>query len=404
MTTHALGSRDLWLAGVAAVVGAVALTAALRQGQVSEMSTTPMVASVKQAVGDIKMRLALTLGWRGASRGTEVHDGDALFVPPGAEATLLFGDGSELAIDERSLVVVERPHSGARSVILRQGSMSGRAGTEGLVLQTPAGEAQLEAQSEARVEIQDGRVEVSVKKGTAKVRGAGGAAKTVGSGQRVAAARVGIPVELAPFAVRLQAPEAQARLAFRGKPAPVTLAWEGNVGEEAQVQVARDRLFAFVDAEFPAHDINSLVLQSPSKGVTWWRVVDADKRPLSEARRFTYSEDIAPVAMFPRNGEVLLARPGSSVSFTWTPLAGIGRYRVEISPSQSFEPLTVSAVANGASTRLVLSLEESMWFWRVRVDDEAGLGLPSEPMRFRIIHKGIPEAPELLSPEVEVTP
>lgn len=403
MTTRALGERDLWLAGASALVAAAALTLALRAGRDGDdVATTPTVASVKQAAGDVKVRLALTLGWRGATRGVEVHDGDAFFVPPGGEATLAFSDGTELSLDERSLVVIERPRAGVRSVTLRQGSVSGRVGSEGLTLQTPAGEARLEALSEARVELQGQQLEVSVKKGTAQVKGGTGAQKTIASGQRIAAAQTGTTA-LAPFVVQLVSPEAQARLPFRGDPSPVTLSWSGEPPEGARVQVARDRLYAFVDSEHPASG-GTLVLKQPSKGVTWWRVVDADGRPISEARRFTCAEDVAPVAMFPRSGEVLLAPPGTSVAFAWAPLPGIGRYRLEISPSQGFEPVTVSEVANGGTARVSLSLNEATWFWRVRVDDDSGLGAPSEPMRFRIIHKGIPEAPELLNPEIEVTP
>lgn len=403
MTTQALGERDLWLAGASALIAAVALTLALGAGHAGDVvSTTPTVASVKQATGEVKVRLAFTLGWRGANRGVEVHDGDALFVPPGAEATLAFIDGTELALDERSLVVIERPRAGVRSVTLRQGSVSGRVGSEGLTLQTTAGEARLEALSEARVELTGQQLEVSVKKGTAKVQGGTGGEKIIASGQRVAAARAGT-TDLAPFPVTLLLPEAQARLLFRGEPAPVTLTWSGEAPAGARVQVARDRLYAFVDQELTARG-GSLTLKEPSKGVTWWRLVDAEGRPISEARRFTCTEDVAPVAMYPRSGEVLLAPPGTAVAFAWAPLPGISRYRLEISPSQGFEPVTVSEVASGATARLSLTLNEAMWFWRVRVDDESGQGAPSEPMRFRVIHKGIPEAPELLNPEIEVTP
>lgn len=403
MTTRTLGERDLWLAGAAALVAAASLWLALGLGQLNrEASSTPPVASVKQSSGEVKLRLAFTLGWQGAHRGAEVHDGDALFVPPGAEATLTFIDGTELSLDERSLVVIERPRAGGRSVTLRQGSLSGRAGTDGLTLQTSAGEARLEAQTEARVELAGEQLEVSVKKGTAKVKGNTGSQKTLESGQRVAAAKAGT-TELAPFAVQLLAPDAQARLAFRGNPSPVTLTWSGALPEGARVQIARDRLYAFVDAELTAKE-GSLTLKVPSKGVTWWRIVDVEGHPISEARRFACVEDVAPVAMYPRSGEVLLAPQGTSVAFAWAPLPGISRYRLEISPSQGFEPVTVSELASGATARISLSLNESMWFWRVRVDDESGLGAPSEPMRFRIIHKGIPEAPELFNPEIEVTP
>jgi hypothetical protein len=36
--------------------------------------------------------------------------------------------------------------------------------------------------------------------------------------------------------------------------------------------------------------------------------------------------------------------------------------------------------------------------------DDGEAGAPSEPSRFRLIHKGIPEAPELLTPQIEVSP
>ncbi|MFZ5445369.1 MAG: FecR domain-containing protein [Myxococcota bacterium] len=399
--TLANGERDLWLAGASALVAAVALTLAFGIGRPREDADTPTVAAVKQASGQIKLRPAQTLGWRGAARGVDVHDGDAIFVPPGAEATIAFLDGTELALDERSLVVIERPKAGVRNVSLRQGSVSGRAGAQGLTLLTPEGEAHLEAQSEARVELVGKQLEVSVAKGKAEVKGKGGA-KSVGKGQRVAAAEAAT-TELAPWAVELVSPPAQAQLPFRSEPAPVTLSWKGSVPAGAHVQVARDRLFAFVEQELDARG-DSVVLDAPSRGVNWWRLVDERGQSLSESRRFTCAEDVAPVAMFPRLGEVLLAPPGTEIAFAWAPLAGITRYRLEVSPSQGFEPVTVSEPASGSSARLKVSLNEGTWFWRVRADDEQGPGMPSAPLRFRVIHKGIPEAPELLNPEIEVTP
>jgi hypothetical protein len=394
--------RDLVLAGASSLVAAAALGAALFWGTASDARTTPTVAAVAQKSGDVKLRPAQTLGWLGANRGAEVHDGDSVFVPPGAEATLRFLDGTELALDERSLVVIEKPRSGVRSVTLRQGSFSGRAGTEGLTLTTPNGSATLEAQTEARVELTGKQLEVSVKKGTAQVNNGTGGARSVNGGQRVAAGTSGT-TELSAWTVELSAPEAQARFAFRTEPAPVTLSWTGEVPSGARVQIARDRLFAFLAQELPATS-GSATIREPARGVTWWRVVDSEGRPLSEARRFTCSEDAAPVLMFPRNGDVLLVPPGSEIGFSWTPLPGMSRYRLEISPSQGFEPVTVTEEVQGSSTRLKVSLNEATWYWRVRAEDESGAGAPSAPMRFRVIHKGIPEAPELLNPEIEVTP
>jgi hypothetical protein len=401
--TRVLAERDLLLAGISSLVAAAALTLALAWSGTSERSTTaPRVAAVAQASGEVKLRPAQTLGWKGATRGADVHDGDAIFIPPGTEATIRFLDGTELALDERSLVVIEKPRAGVRSVTLRQGSFSGRAGAEGLTLSTPNGTATLEARTEARVELSGDHLEVAVKRGAAKVKGGKGDVRSLSGGQRATAAQGGTD-QLPAWPVELTAPEPQARFAFRVAPTAVTLSWTGSVPPGARVQIARDRLFAFLGGDLPATG-GSATVREPARGVSWWRVVDAEGRALSEARRFTCSEDVAPVLMFPRNGDVLLAPPGTEVGFAWTPLPGFSKYVLEISPSQGFEPVTVSEVANGSSARLRVTLNEATWYWRVRAEDDEGAGAPSAPLRFRVIHKGIPEAPELLNPEIEVTP
>ncbi len=390
------GNSDVWLGGTAALVSAVALALALAPAGAPPGSDLPVVASMKFASREVKLRAASSLGWSGASHGTPVHDGDTIFVPPGGEATVTFPDGSELSLDERSLIVVEQPRPGMRRVTLRQGAASGRAGEEALTLDTPAGEARLTASSEVRVELNGESLELQVTKGEALV-----ADTKLSEGQRAAAAKSGTQA-LSAFPVTLTQPEARAHHTYRNTPPALALRWQGETGG-ARVQVARDRFFAFIDVELPAAG-GEVVLREPSRGVSWWRLVDARGRVLSEARRFTFVEDVAPVAMFPRNGEVLLAPPGAHLNFAWAPLPGVTRYRLELSMSQGFEPVSETREVTGSSARLKLPLSEASWFWRVRALTAGVEGAPSTPQRFRVIHKGIPAAPELLTPEIEVMP
>lgn len=394
--THALAERDVWVAGASAVVAAVSLSLAfgLRPPTSTEISSGPAVASVKEAVGAVKTRPVSTLGWRDAQRGLEVHDGDAVFVPPGAAATLRFVDGTELAIDERSLVVIERPRSGVRNVALRQGSLSGVAGGTALTVSTPAGDARLDPRSEAHFAVEGKALQVAVRKGTAEVKH-----QRLEGGQRATAAESGTRV-LEAWPVTLEAPEPQAHLMFHGAPPPVELRWKGA---GARVQLARDRLFAFIETD-AAVTGPRFTVETCARGVTWWRVVDPEGQPVSEARRFSCVEDVAPVALAPLNGEVVLAPPGTNVGFSWTPLAGVTRYRLEFSATDDFKVIVATQQVQGTGARVALRLDEASWFWRVRADDDTESTSPSKPLRFRVIHKGIPEAPELLTPQIEVTP
>jgi hypothetical protein len=396
--------RDLWIATVTSIAAATALSLALRVAPLENSGPqTPRVATVSQASGEGRLRPARMLGWLRLARGSDVHDGDAVFVAPGGDATLSFDDGTELFLDERSLVVVEPPRAGMRFVTLRQGALTGRVGPSGLTLNTPVGEAQLDSSSEARVELSDKSVEVSVKKGSARVKSKRGAGKKITGGQRAESREDGA-ISLPAWPVQLAAPEANWRQAYKGRPGALQLSWGGELPKGARVQVAHDRMFAFAEREFPAES-GSAMLEAPSPGITWWRVVDARRLPVSESRRFLFVEDAVPHTIMPRAGDVLLAPPGTHVFFGWAPLPGISRYRLEISPSQGFEPITQSEVATGSELRLPLRLDEGTWYWRIRADDTVfGVGTPSAPAKLRIIHRGIPEAPELFNPEIEVTP
>jgi len=400
--SRAATERDVWLAGAATLAAAAAIGwAVLVPAEPLAESTTPVVAQVKVASAELRVRPSSTLGWRPLARGENVHDADAIFVPPGGEAQLEFSDGTVLILDEHSLVVVEPPRGATRTVTLRQGSMSGTAGKTGLTVETSAGSATLQSGAVAHVELNAQQVEVQVTKGAAKV-GAGGQAAEVSAGNR--ARGEGTQVQALPaFTVKLTTPAANWRQLYRPG-AAVQLGWAGAPPPGARLQVARDRLFAFVSRELDASG-GRAELPSSSPGVTWWRLVSARGEPISESRRYTLVEDVAPNLLSPQEGEVVNAPAGTLVPFAWTPLPGVSHYRLELSGSKGFEPVQLAQEFTGSTARVRLELNEGSWFWRVRAsDDDLGEGQPSAPARFRLIVKAIPEAPELLNPEIEVSP
>lgn len=392
--------RDLLLAAVGTLVAIVCLTAALRPTPAAVGSNREIVARIRLATGALQVRPAETLGWQTVTRGDGVHEADAVYVPPGAEAQVEFLDGTVLELDERTLIVIDQGRDTGRSVTLRQGALSGRAAAVPLTFATTAGATTLKPRSAARVDLLDGGLDVNVTVGAATVAARGRTTEVVAT----ARARVMEELVLLPaWPVTLKSPEPQHRLLFHGAPAALSFSWEGAT-KGARLQLARDRLFAFLDEDV-AVESGAFELRAPKPGVTWWRLVDERGAPISEARRFSFVEDLAPANRLPRSSEVVLAPPGSKVEFAWTPLPGITRYLLEVSASQGFEPLMIRELVSGTQVKVSSSLPEGSWHWRVRAADDAlGECLPSEATRFRVIHKAILDAPELLNPEIEVTP
>src|SRR5262245_27377201 len=63
------------------------------------------VATVKELRRDVRVRPAGKLVWEAARRGERLHDGEAVFVAGGSAARLRYDDGTEINVDENSLVV-----------------------------------------------------------------------------------------------------------------------------------------------------------------------------------------------------------------------------------------------------------------------------------------------------------
>jgi FecR protein len=396
-----MGRDDLALVSLGMVMAVASLALAFVPPSAgSQVPDAAALGTVLEQSGEVQRRPADTLGWRRLARGMSLLDGDAVFVPPGGEVSIRFDDGTELAIDERSLVVLERPRAGLRTLQLRQGAVSSRVGTVALRLQTPRGAARLDAGTEARVELSAATVQVAVQHGEASVAGLTGPAQTVSAGERVEATSAAVQV-LPSWPVQLVAPDPRRHLSFTDRPGPLELEWTGELPRGARLQLARDRFFAFVDSD-EAVSGGRFALEHPQAGVTWWRLVDARGEALCEARRFVLVEDVAPVPVLPRPGEVVMAPPGAAVPFAWTALTGVGRYRLEVAATESFEAVAWAQEVAGPEVRVAPGLAEGSWYWRVRASDGADPGLASRPSRFRIIHRGIPEAPELYTPEIEI--
>lgn len=391
-----MSPKELILASVGALVAVASAVVSWRVPE-RETADVPRAAVAFESSGDVKRRPAEQLGWRPLGRGMGVFDADAVFVPPGATSALRFDDGSELFLDERSLVVVERATQGRR-LRLRQGALSGRAALRPLAVETPAGLATIEAQSDVRVELSASAsaTEVTVRRGAASL----GSSPRLQAGERARAGPRGVE-RLPGWPVQLVEPESNARQAFSPPSQAVVLRWTGALPRGARLQLARDRLFAFVELDGPVRG-QDVRLERRSPEVTWWRLVDERGAPLSESRRFALVEDVPPVAIAPAPDEVMLAPPGSTIAFEWTYVPGAERYRVELAAAQDFEVVVLAAEVPRAAARLEVSLPEGSWYWRVRAVDGDTPHAGSVPRRFRLIHKAIPDAPELLKPELEL--
>ena len=306
----------------------------------------PAVAVLSRIRHDVKDRAADAIAWAPAREGMSLGDRHAVQTFDGSAATITFSEGSELALQENSLVILKKAEALSprnrrlASLIVVDGELRGslsvspdapvtvevEAATRSATIRSNAGpgapaefSVRVNEDASSTFTVFQGVAEVSSQQGTVAI--APNHSVTVDS-----AGSPGPSRELPPPPA-LDSPDRGARLDFRTSRSRVRFAWEvgGAAGDAYVLTVARDTGFRdVVDAE---------VLTSPGfrlgnlrAGTYYWRVStrrEGLEGPASPAREFRIVRDVREPSLsvtFPgrivSRREILLAgsaEPGSRV-------------------------------------------------------------------------------------------
>lgn len=362
-------------------------------------SSSPPIASLASSVSEVRRRASGTLVWEELPAGADLSEGDAIFVPPASGATVMFRDGTRLELNENTLVALEAPPEGrtGHAVRVAKGDVVGASGSGGLSLVGRTGAARLESGSAARLAVEGGEIaHMEVLEGSAKLDDGrqvpvSGAVEGNRGNWKI---RPGWPV-------RLVAPAALSRVYFHGQPRAVDLRWSGS-GSGARVQVSRDNTFTAPMLDLPATS-GAIAFSAPGAGRYHWRIVDGTGKPQSETWPLWVLEDKPPVALSPRENEVVAAYLARKVPFAWTHVVGIRTYELQVSDSPQFGAVLFQRSTDATALRTDLDIPEGRYYWRVRSSSaERGESPWSAPRTFRLLRKPLPGTPELLDPELEV--
>lgn len=351
------------------------------------------IGRVSIAAADIRRRSDRSLAWETLHNGDSAYAQDTLFVPPGADAQLIFNDGTTLELAENSLVVVETSES--PRVHLAQGTLLAQKVPRALAIDTVAGVTELAPRASASVSARGEDARIDVFNGTAH---ANGQALAAGDARVLAA---GVSTTAPAWPAQLLSPDRNQRLFVPATPPALTLLWKSPLHARLQIDTSEEFTHPTLEEQAPAS--NSYTFHAPTPGIYYWRLADDAGHSLSETRRFTLAEDKPPEPLRPAVHEIVGALPSHLLAFVWTPAAGAEHYRLELSTRPDFATLIVETASQSTVAYLERELGEGTYYWRVRVDPAERPGAPySRTLAFRLVTKPVLEAPKLLGAEVQV--
>ena len=377
--------------------------------------------------GNVRRRIEGVLVWEKLRGGEFIYENDSLYATQGAQAAVRLGDGSEIRVDERSLVVLKtrRYGSGTTDQPGGRGAEAGASlGADAVVMsvQIKSGAAQgipgrhrLELQSgETRVQLDQGaraELKVSKKKAThvSVVEGRVGVATVSGDhelskGQMqtfdVQGRRIGAVQD---FAIDLLHPTLGGEVFVTPQARGVELAWSEVPGKGPYIVEIGPSLNRLEKLEVIG---TSTSLENLPIGRVVWRVGRSSSespkgRVRSAAARFYVVRDLPPEPYRPKSGELVDLSESAGIPFAWIGVPGVQEYDLELSPEQDIRSPVVATQIGQASQVVTVDpklLDEGMYCYRIRSRAIQRVAPWSKQRCFRIVTRPVLRAPTLFEP------
>ncbi len=339
--------------------------------------------------------------WDDLAQSVPVYNYDTIRTADMSEAVIKLKDGTEIALNENSMVLLAMSKDDA-SVEFMRGSIAANRDNTDRKLNITAGGAVVSL-GEGAMNLARGRgegLDLTLNRGSALVR-SGESEKEVATDQRIVVAG---DVRVFDLTIRLAAPGPNEYFFTPAGKAPVDFSWEPALRKgQAWLETAADPSFAILTGALAVSG-KTAALALP-EGIFYWRVRTADRTTgrteASENRRLVVlkSEPLVPIS--PSDGAVIrytLSAP--IILFRWSENDAGGVSTLSVYRDAKMAEMVKSATLAG-STIAVDDLAEGTYFWRVERTITAGGKRNTEtavPRRLVVEKSDTPVAPELVYP------
>lgn len=324
-----------------------------------------------------------------------VYGLDALRTTEDAEATIRLLDGTEIALQENSLVILAFDE-GERRIEFLGGAITAKSGEAAdVVISTGDTKIGLEGSIADIRSTSGGETTVAALGGALSVQSKDGSIQKVGAAEEARISAVAAQVVEAPFV--LLAPANGEVLITANEAGSVPLAWK-TAFSESILELSKSKDFSSIDSVRRVSGNSASVVLAP--GVWYWRLRRDGETP-SRSNRFTLQRIEPALPLSPVDG--LIVRFLDELPFVrlnWeAPRDAVG-VDWELSADSAFASIMQSG-RSGSDSAMVGPLEPGTYYWRVRsvyAGTDLGPGAIPPARRFTVERSAALSPPQLISP------
>lgn len=347
--------------------------------------------------------------WERLQQDSELYNNDVIRTSDGAEAVVMFSDGTKVDLNENTMIQVMLDKDGSVNLSISGGNVdvdTTASKSEAVKLNMGDGSSvSLEKGSRVSAVAATGdggaASSITVQDGNAVVSTAGGESQKISNGEAVSIEKNG---ELSRQTITVTSiPKNLSVYKTSKEMEPVTLAWQTSENNlRAVAEVALDKAFENLISRQTAQGSSSVkITPKADEKKLYWRVYPQDEKEKAVNGQITIVELTGAVITSPLDNSVFGYRTEPpSLRFNWNEAAYAESYKIEVSRTSDFNSPVISERVK-ATSYSDSSLEKGLYYWRVTpyysVND-IGYALPSATNSFEIEEREALSVPALTLP------
>lgn len=382
-----------------------------------------VVAKLSYSLNTVQRKFNKEVLWDEVALETPLYKRDSVRTAEGSEAKIIFEDGTEVALSENSLIVLDRSNDKVALEFLK-GNVFAKGGSKAgsVEIQTSKGKVTVAGGAEqGELSLKGGAsgVELTVEKGSAQVQTATGMA-SIGENEKGELSQSGMTKTK--ILIFPDLPIQNAKIVTTKNDAMIPFDWHvddaalGNA--QTKLQVATDEKFKSLAYERPARSKAQISLK---EGNYYWRVVAKGDKGVwfeGEARNLRVIKHTSVALEFPPPGyvtEYFQEQPHLRFSWKVPGKASGGTDFVQLAADAEFkvttDPARIERTPSGVdgfsrNVGFFNKLRPTAYFWRVitvydgvGIKGEDKLRIETDARKFTLVQLPELPAPEPLTPE-----
>ncbi len=322
--------------------------------------------------------------WESLENRVPLYNRDTIRTGQNSEAMLLLTDGTEINVDENSMVVLNISDK-TMDIAFEGGAVQIIGGKKSSEITVSSGDKKIElGSSDIQLSKEQGKEDFNLTVNSGEVQlDADGESLTVGENETAQVGESGkVAVEENPVSLKL--PSSGARLFLQNPEASIPFTWDAG-NNEATLEISPSRTFrTIVTTIKSSQNTASVKLRS---GSYYWRVSIKDKdgnARVTTGRRISVIEQVPLKLTAPSdNFSITYAAEEPYVNFSWLKNDLASGYVLQISKKSDFSSLFDEI--DSVTTNIAKKLPRGTYYWRVRMKSnlESAVQL-SQPRKFSI--------------------